>query len=191
MKVIHLNLASRPYRDYRPVWAVVAVTGVLCAVLLVYNVQTAYRYLSNTEDTRARIGELQAQTAREQRLARTVAAKTEKFDLRELSEQSHFINGEIEERAFSWSALLDDLESVLPGDVHLTSLNPTIDPKGGVHLNLTCVAKSSDGMAELLRGLFASPRFENPFPQAEQTRPDGFNFTMVVDYLPTTGGPAR
>ena len=34
MKPIHLNLARRPYRDYRPVYAVVVLASLLAAFLM-------------------------------------------------------------------------------------------------------------------------------------------------------------
>ena len=43
MKPIHLNLASRPYRDYRPVYAVVVLLSLATAFLMLNNIETYYR----------------------------------------------------------------------------------------------------------------------------------------------------
>ena len=43
MKPLHLNLASRPYRDYRPVYATVVVMSLVTAFLMLYPVETGYR----------------------------------------------------------------------------------------------------------------------------------------------------
>ena len=54
MKPIHLNLAARPYRDYRPVYAAVVVMSLLAAFLMLNNVETYYRYIHETKATRAK-----------------------------------------------------------------------------------------------------------------------------------------
>jgi hypothetical protein len=43
VKPIHLNLAARPYRDYRPVYAVVVLLSLLTAFLMLNNVESNYR----------------------------------------------------------------------------------------------------------------------------------------------------
>ena len=40
MKPIHLNLARRPYRDYRPVYAVVVLSSLLIAFLMISTIPT-------------------------------------------------------------------------------------------------------------------------------------------------------
>ena len=55
MKPIHLNLAARPYRDYRPVYAAVVVMSLVTAYLLLNNIETYYRYIRETKTTRAEI----------------------------------------------------------------------------------------------------------------------------------------
>ena len=40
MKPLHLNLASRPYRDYRPVYAAVVAMSLVTAFLMLNNVET-------------------------------------------------------------------------------------------------------------------------------------------------------
>ena len=56
MKPIHLNLASRPYRDYRPVYAVVVVLSLLTAFLMLNNIETYYRYIRETNAANLLIG---------------------------------------------------------------------------------------------------------------------------------------
>ena len=55
MKPLHLNLASRPYRDYRPVYATVVVMSLVTAFLMLNNVETYYRYTRETHSTRPKI----------------------------------------------------------------------------------------------------------------------------------------
>lgn len=188
MRTIHINIASRPYRDYRPVWAVAMAMAVISTILLVYNVRTAYQYLVETKETRAEIAAVTAETLREQRRASQLEASLRRFDIRKLTEETSYVNGHLRERAFSWSELLDDLESVVPRDVRLMSLSPTID-KNGIRLSMTASSRRSDGMVQMLYNLMQNPHFNRPFPNVEEKHDDGtFRFSLEVDYRPDPPG---
>ena len=67
MKPLHLNLAGRPYRDYRPLYAVVVVTSILIALMLLNNIETGYRYVRETRTTRDKIAQIESQIDTENR----------------------------------------------------------------------------------------------------------------------------
>src|SRR5688500_6487056 len=102
MRALHLNLASRPFRDYRPVWLVAAALAILSVLMLIDNVRTGYRYFANTEAKRTEIDRLQKLTDEEVRQARNIQEEMRGFDRMSLNMQTRFINGQIAERAFSW-----------------------------------------------------------------------------------------
>ena len=111
MKPLHLNLASQPYRDYRPVYAVVVVMSLLIALLMLNNVDTYYRYKTETKTTRSTTASLQTQRIRRRRARRRPTASSGR-NLTALDNETKFINARLAERAFSWSELLDRLEDV-------------------------------------------------------------------------------
>lgn len=186
MKPIHLNLASRPFRDYRPVYAAVVVMALLTAFLALNNVDTLLRYRTETKTTRADISQLEQQTADERHKADTLAQRLRGVDLKLLSTQTEFANTQLAERAFSWSELLDRLERVLPDDVRLQSVTPTFDKDGLVHLAMTCVAKSGTGLSATINHFNGDPHFANAFPASEVVEPTGERrITLSVDYRPT------
>ncbi len=163
----------------------VAVMALITIVLLGYNVVTGYEYLIETEQTRAEIAALEAETTRERELAERLDARIETIDLRALDRKSRFINAQIKERAFSFSGLLDDLERTLPNDVRLIDLNPYFDDEGTIRLGLSCSARARDGMIDLLNQLYADASFEKAFPRNERIESDGtFSFQLDVEYLP-------
>lgn len=188
MKTIHLNLASRPYRDYRVVYAVAAALGVLTAILLAYNVQTAYHYFVNTAQTRAEIDALNIATRAEKSETIKINRVLGEIDTKRLGAEAQFINARIAERAFSWSQLLDRLERVFPNDVRVVSLNPKTEEKGPTHLEMTCTAKTQAGMVNLLNRLIANPHFAHAFPRAEQEQQGEYSFSVSVDYIPSLPG---
>jgi type IV pilus assembly protein PilN len=192
VKPLHLNLASRPYRDYRPVYAAVVLMSLLAAFLMLNNVETYYRYNRDTRSTRAKIARIEAQTQQEREREASVQQRIKGLDLGRLGAQTKFVNAKLSERAFSWSTLLDELESVLADDVRLLSVAPRFGTDGTIQLNLDFVSKSSDGMIKTINRMHADPQFRNPFPssQTQLEGDQGFTFSLTVQYLvpPMSGG---
>jgi hypothetical protein len=191
VKPIHLNLASRPYRDYRPVYAAVVLMSLLTAFLMLNNVDTYYRYIHETKSTRAKIVQRETQTQQERERAEVVKRQLGRLDLVLLDDQTQFINSKLAERAFSWSALLDELETVLSNDVRLISVTPTFH-SGGIQLGLQFEAKTSTGLIDTMNRMHKDANFANPFPSSEtMVEGGGYIFGMNVEYRPTTGGGAQ
>lgn len=185
MKPLHLNLASRPFRDYRPLYAVVVTASVLIAFLMLNNIETFYRYVRETRTTRDEIARVQNQVEQERRRAEVAANQIRNMDLSTLGKQTQFVNTQLAERAFSWSELLDRLEVVLPGDVRIMSVAPSFSESGLVHLALDCEAKSANGMIVTITRFQQNPHFANPFPSNQVSTAAGYRFGMTVDYKPS------
>jgi Tfp pilus assembly protein PilN len=185
LKALHLNLASRPYHDRRPMTVTLLVLGALTALLTFNNVQTAYEYFANTETTRERIAVLESELNREQQALAASERQLAAVDVRRLNTQIAFINDQIAERAFSWSRMLDHLEAVLPRDVRVTRLSPSADKDGNFTLRLVCAARNERGLINLLDRLTADPHFTRAYPQIEAELEGGLQqFTLQVDYHP-------
>jgi hypothetical protein len=186
VKPIHLNLAARPYRDYRPVYAVVVVMSLLTAFLMLNNVETYYRYTRETQSTRAKIAKIEAQTEREREREETAKERLKRLDLARLDAQTRFVNAKLAERAFSWSALFDELESILVDDVRLVSVSPTFASDGSIKLGMDFRTKTNDGMITTINRMNADPQFRNVFPTVEAMSDGGYKFYLHADYLPPT-----
>lgn len=185
MKPIHLNLASRPFRDYRPVYAAVVLMALLTAFLALNNVDTFLRYRTETRTTRANIDKLEGQIADEQHKTEGLTQRLRGVDLKLLASQTEFANSQLAERAFSWSELLDRLERVLPADVRLQSVAPSFSKDGLVHLSTTCITKTGEGLTATINRFNADPHFANAFPATEAQQAGEYRFTLGVDYRPS------
>ena len=185
MKPIHLNLASRPYRDYTPVNIAAASMFVVMLVLAWFNFDTWLRYNVETKNTRTKIADLEAQYSREKDLEKSAQTRLASVDLAFLDEQTKFVNAKLIERAFSWSALLDELESVLDKDVRLLSVAPSFGADNTINLTLAFQSKSGNGMISTINRMHADPQFHNPFPTNETVTPEGiYAFNLNVAYCP-------
>jgi hypothetical protein len=183
LKPIHLNLAARPFRDYRPVYAVVVIASLLVAFLMLNNVDTYYRYVRETRTTRDDIARIDAAIQQEHDRAEAARRDITRIDLVALSKESKFVNSQIAQRAFSWSELLDRLERVLPNNVRVISISPSFADNGLVHLSLVLEGKASDSLLTTLTRLQRDAHFASPFPSALDTG-NGYHFSITVDYKP-------
>lgn len=189
MKPIHLNLAARPYRDYRPVYAVVVLLSLLTAFLMLNNIETYYRYVHETKATRAEIARVEEQARLEKQKQESARSRLQGLDLSRLDDQTRFINAKLAERAFSWSRLLDELESILADDVRLLSVTPAFDETTGIiRLDLSFQAKSADGMITTINRMNLDPQFADAFPSSETQDENGYQFVLSAKYKPETGG---
>ncbi len=186
MKTIHLNLASKPYRDLRAFYALLGAAGLVALVLMVYNVMTAYRYMVDTKEAREEMAAIDEEAARERALAETMEKRIAAIDAVALDSQARFINAQIRERAFSWSRMMSRLEELLPDDVRLTSLNPGIDEDGKVHIILQCISRRPDGLVVMLDRLYTNPAFGKSFPTSDTTGADGLHrINIDTTYVPS------
>jgi type IV pilus assembly protein PilN len=113
--------------------------------------------------------------------------------------QSGYLNSLFRRKAFSWTATMTDLETVLPQGVQVLSLDPAITKTGQVQIHLR-VSGARDRAIQLVQNLekskhFASPRLagetlaqssgqNNAFQPASNT--SEVNFDILADYRPVT-----
>jgi Tfp pilus assembly protein PilN len=185
VKPIHLNLAAKPYRDYRPYIAVMVVGWLLVAIMALNNVDTWYRYQHDTKTTRDEIAALERQTDIEKKKLQVSEQRLRSVNVKLMTAQTQYVNTVLAERAFSWSELLDRLERVLPDDVRLISVNPSFNKNGLVHLSLFCVGKGGNSMVATIDRLNADGHFFQPFPGSEDNIGNGYNFNISVDFQPS------
>jgi type IV pilus assembly protein PilN len=99
------------------------------------------------------------------------------------------------EKSFSWTAVMMDLENVLPAGLQVTSIEPLISKEGDVSIRMR-VSGDRDRAVELVRNLEGSQRFLRPSLTSEsletsQTKngqmegaPGGVEFDILSGYNP-------
>ncbi len=181
------NLATRPFLNTRPVWLLTAVAGVISLALLAANV---HLYLSSNEATNALVvheGELAATRQSLEGELRTDVASLDQVPWKQMAARTAGVNVVLRERGFSWSAMLNDLERVLPYDVRLVQIAPSVN-KDGIKLGLQGISRTREALLELLDRLISDPSFADPLPSTEKGPEDahvpGYEFQASVTYLP-------
>jgi type IV pilus assembly protein PilN len=198
---ISVNLASRPFIELRPFFLRLRVLMgalALAAVALVITAHILQKRLDSAQDEMNRLK------------ARTATAQQEKIGnerrMRQpanaaVLERAHFLNTLFLRKSFSWTAVMMDLETVLPSGVQVTSIEPQIAANGDVGIRLR-VSGDRDRAVQLVRNLERSRRFLQPQLTGETVQakeqsqsglpanavPGGVEFEIHANYNPLPEG---
>lgn len=185
--MIVANLASKPRLNTRPVWLVTAVAVGVGLVLTAVNIRLFLTSNQTLEEQIVRRDMLQIQRDALGGEFSTHAAILERVPWKSLGARIELVNEVLEEHRFSWSDLLDHLAEVLPWQVRIVSVSPSVG-KEGVFLGLQAVSKDREGFLNLLDRMVKDPYFDGPLPSREDWPESGqsseYIFSMKVMYLP-------
>jgi type IV pilus assembly protein PilN len=193
---IQLNLASRPFVELGPLYLRLRILIVLLAVVAV-----PLWLLLATEKRRA--AEAQARLDAVQQRIHAIEAQRQAFQssMREpqnasVLSQSQFLNQLFAQKAFSWTAVMMDLENVLPSGVQVLNIDPVIAKDGKVTIRLR-VSGAHDRGVDLVRNLershrFLAPRLARETAESNQngrqieqvSAATNVNFDLLAEYNP-------
>lgn len=167
---VQINLATRPYVELDRLLRQLRLALGLLAVLAVGLGIWLHSMTARAREQQRQLVRLNAQAdalqreraANEARLRQPVNAAT-------LS-RNEFLNTLFARKSFSWTAVLMDLEEVLPTGVQVSSIEPIIAASGDVNIRLR-VLGDRDRTVQLVRNLEGSRRFLSPrlAGEAQQT----------------------
>lgn len=197
---VTLNLATRPYADLGPAMKRLRIgMGVLAAVCVLLFIGLHLLY-NRAEQARAHEHSLDGQLARVATERQGYVRMMEQPDNAALLRQVDALNQIFDRKAFSWTLAMENLETVLPGGVMVTTLEPVRDKSGVITLHLRVVGPR-DLSVDLVRNLEHSKRFVNPRIVGESAEAAGngaaqrlepvsasnrFDFDILAEYNPPT-----
>jgi Tfp pilus assembly protein PilN len=161
------------------VWLVTAVAGALALILLAFNLRLFLVANRDFGDETTRRDALLEKHQNLEIAVRKDVEALEKVPWRSLTRRVDATNLILREHAFSWLGMLDDIERVMPYDVRLTRIAPSVGADE-VILSLALIAHSRDAMLQLLDNLVADPRFSDPTPSTESTPEDNTTAAYVM-----------
>jgi type IV pilus assembly protein PilN len=197
---ITLNLATRPYADIGPAikrlriaMAVLAVIGIGLGLGLRAFHQRAEEARKTEQQVQSKIDAINRERQGYQELM-------QQPDNAQLLAQARTLNQLIDVKTFSWTLAMEDLETVLPGGVQATTLEPVRDTKTGIITLKLRVIGPRDRSVDLVENLEHSKHFLLPSIVSESTESAGgpnerleppsasnrVNFELLAEYNPAT-----
>jgi type IV pilus assembly protein PilN len=196
---ITLNLATRPFADLGPTIKRLRITmGSLAAASILFGVGLHLVH-HKAEQARAREHSLDGAIARIARERQGYTDLMHQPANAQLLTQAQMLNGLFDEKGFSWTLSMEDLETVLPGGVQVTTIEPVRDKEGVITLHLR-VKGPRDREVELVQNLEHSRRFLSPRITGENAESNDspnqamlpvsasnpFDFDLLAEYNPAT-----
>jgi ketopantoate reductase len=185
---LDINLATRRYEDAGDFWARwglgVGALGIVTAILLALAI---HGWVKAGRD-RQTIRHLQQQIA-ERDLERSQAQAFLELDInRATRDQSQFLNSLIQRKAFSWTRVFEDLEKVMPNNLHVVALKPELNEQNQLLLEMKVAADNRAGAVDLVQRMEGSKHFQGAQLTQEGSQENGAGVaaTIVAIYVPDT-----
>ena len=183
---LNINLATRPYEDAREFWtrwgAAVGVLALCTVALLGW---TLHSWIEAGRD-RKNIAQLEQMISGRDRERTQAQTFLEMASNRSTREQSQFLNGLIHRKAFSWTLVFEDLEQVMPPNLHVVSLKPEFNDQNEMLLDMKVVGDNRAAAVELVHRMEGSSRFQHAQLVAEGEFENGSGVIASVSatYIP-------
>jgi type IV pilus assembly protein PilN len=192
---ISINLAARPFVELGPLFAQLRLVMIALAMVAVglgigLHVETA-----RAKKAQAQMDGLRSQTASYQNQLSANEARMRQPQNRAVLDRAQFLNQVFAEKSFSWTAVMMDLENVLPAGLQVTSIEPLISKEGDVSIRMR-VSGDRERAIEFVRNLESSQRFLKPSLTSEsletnqakngqtEEAPGGVQFDILSGYNP-------
>jgi type IV pilus assembly protein PilN len=166
---ISVNLASRPFVELRPLFARLRLAMVVLAVLAVGLGFALHSLNAKAAVAQAQMNALKAKTLGFQNERMANESRMRQPQNMAVLERSQYLNAVFARKSFSWTAVMMDLERVLPAGVQVTSIEPVIGKLGDVSIRLR-VSGDRERAVQLVRNLETSQRFVAPRLASEQAQ---------------------
>jgi len=198
---ITLNLATRPFADLGPAIKRLRIAMAVLAVVAI-GLGLGLRALhQKAEQARARDHSLDGQIARITQERQGYQDMMRQPANAQLLTQVETLNRLFDEKAFSWTLAMEDLETVLPGGVQVSTIEPARAKDGHITLKLRVIGPR-DRAVELVSNLEHSRRFLLPRIVGENAEATGgageklepistssrVDFELLAEYNPATPG---
>jgi type IV pilus assembly protein PilN len=177
---LDINLATRPYEDAREFWQRWGLGVGLLAVLTLALLAVAAHGWTQAGRDRQNIAQLKQRIAERDREREQDQAVLDLAVNRSTRDQSQFLNGLIQRKAFSWTRVFEDLERVMPPNLHVVSLKPELNDRNQMQLDMRVAGDTRAAAIELVHRMEGSKHFQGAQLVEEGSVESGAGVTAVV-----------
>jgi len=188
---LDINLATTPYEDAREFWVRwgtgVGALAVLTLVLLALAVEGWTKAGRDRQD----IARIQSQIEERDKERSKAQGFLDMGANRSTRDQSQFLNGLIQRKAFSWTRVFEDMELVMPTNLHVVSLQPKLNDQNQMELEIRVVGENRNAAVELVHRMERSKHFQGAQLEQEAQSGEGSAVVALVDaiYVPDPMDP--
>lgn len=173
----NLNLATRSYVNRRTLYMSYALIGSLLIIIFIFNTARMFslngdinRYMDNIEAIETKI------------LTRTgvEVADYSEANYQKMLENIQYANDVLLRDSFRWSSFLDQMETIVPGQVRVLQINPSYKERS---VNLVGQAKNLNSLKTFIDNIIQSGSFSHVFleRQASESKSKTISFSIRLE----------
>ena len=139
--MLRSKLSTKPFYNERAIHSALAVVGLVVIALTVFNLVQIVLLTRRQSDLNARGATAETQARELRSHAASVRQGIDPKQLEAISGAAREVNVLISERLFSWTDLLNRLETTLPEDVRITAMRSRVEKDGSVTVVMAVVGR--------------------------------------------------
>ena len=187
--MLRTNLSTRPFYNERLVHAVLALVALLIVALTVFNAIQLTSLSRRTAALGGSVAQAEAEAARLRQEAAKARSAVDRKQLEAVLEASQEANLLIDQRVFSWTGLLNQLEATLPPEVRIQSIKPAAGDTG-LTLSIVVLARRVEDVETFIERLEASESFRQVVSRQDSTTLEGLLEVQLEGQYVTAAGSA-
>jgi Tfp pilus assembly protein PilN len=189
--MLRTNLSTRPFYNERAAQIALGALALLLVAFTAFNV-AQWRSLSVRHgQLMARVGDDERKAAALRNKADLARRSVDRTELERVTAEVRDANVLIDERAFSWTGLLNTLEAAVPPNVRIQSIRPAADQAGNLTVAMVAVGRRAEDIEQLVDQLEATGSFRHLYSRSETTDQQGLlDVALEGQYVPG-GAPVK
>lgn len=176
--MLRTNLSTRPFYNERAIHLLLVLAALLLAILTAYNASRIVSLSRQNTELSSRINEDRTEADRLNREAARIRAGINQDELQVTASAAAEANRLIDQRTFSWTEFFNRIEETLPGDVMLTSVQPSFEQQQTV-IVMTVLGRRTEDIDEFMEKLEGTHAFGQVLPTQEDPTEDGLHRVVL------------
>lgn len=177
--MIRTNLSTRPFYNVRAVRAVITLLTSVVVAITLYNAIEIVRLSANQQTVGAEAIDAEAEAERLRAEAVRIREQIDPEELDKVTVAASEANAIIDQRTFSFTTLLTQLEKTLPAGVRVRALRPRLERDGSFVVVITAEARTVEELDDFVEALEDTGAFRDVLPTRETTMETGLIVAII------------
>lgn len=171
--MIRTNLSTRPFYNVRAVRTGIALLAAIVLAFTLFNAIEIVRLSASQRSVGVDAAAAEEEAERLRTEAVRIRSQIDGEELERVAAAAAEANAIIDQRTFSFTRLLTQLETTLPPNVRVVAMRPRLERGGLFMVQLTIEARTIDDLNEFVQALEAIGAFQDVLPTRETTMENG------------------
>jgi Tfp pilus assembly protein PilN len=171
--MLRTNLSTRPFYNERIVQIALGAAALAILGLTAFNALELRSLAERHAGLLGRVDEAERHAAALRVDADRTRRSLNREELEGVAAAAREANALIDQRTFSWTELLNQLEATLPNDVRVQSVQPRTDKQGNLTIAMVVFGRQAEDIEQFIERLEATKAFQHVVSLSETTNPQG------------------